>query len=535
MNAQDRLRQLIDQQTDRLRASIPLAPEAAVLAVIRAQDALPTHAHASPASDLISGLPLANPGGNLALWLCLEPAAHGQHATGIDVAAWGTRFLEQCVRLAEARMVLAHSETGFMRLAETSDGTIDAWIATKLAPASWREREDIDWWASRLARHHAPELDTLRMRHPVTDPNDTTSESLYDTRAGVYLNMMAYQFGYPAGAVIGGYTVRTWLDILQQLIASALCSRDRGEGPALVSERELVDRVARALDDDPAHIGPALAAFTLDRGNAAWHAAVPGVAAAPLVRVGEVQLVPSLHGLVTEPLLFLVRELRRRDPEGYHNAAHAREITFRNDLYALFQDKRFVTSEGRIRLRHDTGNLRTDIDAAVFDRKTGTLGIFELKSQDPFARSAAALARQRDNMLYANRQVSGVLDWVKRYGADEIARRIDPRLLKTSRVHKVYPFVLGRYLAQFRDGPRPDPRASWSTWPGVLRVLDDHPLDGKDANPIASLHARLSNGTTRTHEVTDHAPRAIDLGDARLVVHPSYAAFQASLHNAPSS
>jgi len=37
----------------------------------------------------------------------------------------------------------------------------------------------------------------------------------------------------------------------------------------------------------------------------------------------------------------------------------------------------------------------------VFDRKTGTLGFFELKSQDPFARSTAELVRQRDNVLYA--------------------------------------------------------------------------------------------------------------------------------------
>jgi hypothetical protein len=34
-------------------------------------------------------------------------------------------------------------------------------------------------------------------------------------------------------------------------------------------------------------------------------------------------------------------------------------------------------------------DVRTDIDAVVFDRKSGTLGIFELKSQDPFARSSA--------------------------------------------------------------------------------------------------------------------------------------------------
>ena len=80
---------------------------------------------------------------------------------------------------------------------------------------------------------------------------------------------------------------------------------------------------------------------------------MPGVAAAPLVRLDPSQLVWSVHGLTTEPLLFLTRELRRRSAQEYHNAAYLREAVFRQDLYALFQDKRFVTSAGRIELRRD--------------------------------------------------------------------------------------------------------------------------------------------------------------------------------------
>ena len=151
-----------------------------------------------------------------------------------------------------------------------------------------------------------------------------------------------------------------------------------------------------------------------------------------------------------------------------------------------------MTSAGRIELRRDDGDVRTDIDAVVFDRKTGTLGLFELKSQDPFARSTAELARQRDNVLYANRQISGVLDWLQRHGADELLGRVDARTAKTFRVQKVYPFVLGRYLAHFSDGPEPDRRAAWGTWPQLLRLLDGQPVRATDANPLASLFTRLT-------------------------------------------
>jgi hypothetical protein len=239
-------------------------------------------------------------------------------------------------------------------------------------------------------------------------------------------------------------------------------------------------------------IARAVAAFTVDDENAAYHAAVPGVAAAPLVRIAPDRLVLSLHGLTTEPLFFLTRELRRRDPQDYHNTAHLRETAFRQDLYALFEDKRFVTSQSRIVLRRDDHNARTDLDAVIFDRKTGTLGVFELKSQDPFARSTAELARQRETVLYANRQVSGSLDWMKRHGANELLNRVDQPTAKKFRAQKVYSFVLGRYLAHFNDGAEPDRRAAWGTWPQLLRLLDTQPIRPNDANPIASLFNRLS-------------------------------------------
>ena len=153
---------------------------------------------------------------------------------------------------------------------------------------------------------------------------------------------------------------------------------------------------------------------------------------------------------------------------------------------------------------------------------------FELKSQDPFARSTAELARQRDNVLYANRQISGVLAWLDRHGPDALLGRVDSRTAKLFRVHKVYPFVLGRYLAHFSDGPEPDRRAAWGTWPQVLRLLDGQPLRATDANPIASLFTRLTKDVPLVRPRAGDSLHEIDIGGARLIVHPSYAAFQES-------
>jgi hypothetical protein len=532
MNVQERLRLAIDEQQSRLRASVPPDRGADILVLIRALDRLPHSSDSEPLPDLVTGRRLANLGGNKALQLVLE--ATNEDATSAPASSddgldrWAGHFLEECRGLAEAGLVTAHCETGFMRVVDDGEGTFNAWIATKRPPTSWRERADIDWWASWLAKGHEPELRALRSERPGTGGSESTDDGFYRRLADLHLEMMACQLSYPPEAQIGGCSIQTYRDVLGQLIGWALQARDRGEMATPRAEHSLIAALASALAVEPAVIAQVVAAFTLDRENAAYHAAVPGVAAAPLVRLDPSRLVWSVYGLTAEPLFFLTRELKRRAAPEYHNAAFLRELVFRQDLYALFDDKRFVTSAGRIELRRETGDVRTDVDAVVFDRKTGTLGCFELKSQDPFARSTAELARQRDNVLYANRQISGVLTWLNRHGPDALLGRVDPRSAKMFRVQKVYPFVLGRYLAHFSDGPQPDRRAAWGTWPQLLRLLDGQSFHASDANPLASLFTRLANDVPLIRPPGTDSPHEIGIGAARLIVHPSYAAFQAS-------
>ncbi|MBA2470448.1 MAG: hypothetical protein H0V37_13670, partial [Chloroflexia bacterium] len=445
MNAHERLRKVIDEQEARLFASVPSNGQVAILAQLRTWDRHPHPPKVDPPPDSVTGHRRAGLGGSKALQLCLESiddhAMARQEGSGEALDGWAERFLEECGQLAEAVLVLTHCQTGFMRMIDDGNGHFDAWIATKRVPASWRERADIDWWASSLCGRHEPELRAVRSQRPPAETNDPGHEAYYRQVADVYLAMMAHQLPYPPSATISGLAVETWRDILAWLIRWALRERDSGVALAPRSMQSVIDEISSFVAVEPGIVGHAVAAFTLDRQNTAWHAALPGAAPPPLVRIGSDRLVPSFHGLTTEPLFFLTRELKRRDAEAYHNTAHLREVAFRQDLYGLFDHKRFVTSGGRIELRRESGNIRTDIDAVVFDRKSGTLGVFELKSQDPFARSTDELTRQRDNVLYANRQISGVLDWLKRQGAGAILERVDRQTAKTFRVHKVYPFV----------------------------------------------------------------------------------------------
>src|SRR5215212_4008751 len=264
MNVQERLRQVIDQEQNRLRAGVPRDREAAILTLVSDQDKLPSSAGIEPQSDLVTGRHLPNLGGNKALQLCLESA--GDHASvasassGDALDGWAERFRQECGWLAEAELVLMHCETGFMRMVDDGNGAFHAWIATKRPPTSWRERADIDWWASWLARHHEPELRALQSER-AGNGSDSRDIAFYRRRADLYLEMMAYQLGYPPDAVIGGCTIRTYCDVLGQLIAWALRARDRGGELAPRSEYSLIAALASALAVDPVVAGGAVAAF----------------------------------------------------------------------------------------------------------------------------------------------------------------------------------------------------------------------------------------------------------------------------------
>ncbi len=541
MTPLDRCRQSLAEITAEVAATPP-GRVRAVLALLRAGD---TMALADgPAQDV-------RPGWNLALRLCLERRDDERGDTAADretPSAWAERFLADCDQLALVNLALVRCASGHLQLQQRAPRTLVAWATSRYLPTEQRERADFDWWSAHVARQVAPCLTTLLGERPqilallgqegtpipeaaASAASDPTAERYYRRIGQAHVARFAPQLCYPGDAVIGGATFDRYTDILALLIGWLHRERDRrtpdsDHTPAPLDERAVVAALAGALDADPAVIGPALQPLILDRENAAYHSTLPGRAAPPLIRLGADRVVWSARGLLGEPLIFLARELRRRHAQEYHNTAYLREVVFRRDLYRLFSDKRFATSAGRVELKRN-GEARTDLDALVFDRKTGTLGVFELKAQDPFARSVEERQRQRDNFFHANRQVSAILEWVQRRGPDDLLVRFDERTAKRFRVQKVHVFVLGRYAAHFDGGPEPDRRAAWGSWAQVLQVAGDGPFDPDSRNPLGTLFARLRDATP-PGVPTDADRREIAVGGFRLRVYPSFADMRAA-------
>jgi hypothetical protein len=458
MTSAQRLNEWIEAEIAELRLALPNDLEPAVHALLNARRTVPDDdAHNR---RTVSGLPLTHPGLGVALQLLLGV---DQDAAIEPDEEWASSFLTACNAIATARLLHLHTETGFIKLDESSDGAIDAWIATKRAPVRWRELAAWTRWAA--------------WNNGLAEVERPADSSLF----------FSYQFGYPPESSLFGSKASDWTHIVGKLFELA---ESASADPVSVTESGLVGYLAERLKVKPDDIAERLPLFILDAQNAGWHASLPGLAAAPLIRVGEDNLVISPHGVWMAPLMFLTREMRRRDSTRYNNAAHAREDLFRRELYALFPESRFVTARNRVLLRKPEGEARTDIDAAIFDKKTGTLAIFELKALDPFARSTAELIRQRDSTLEAGHQVSAILDWMNRHSPDELLKRIDPGTAKKFNVQKVLPFVLGRCVALFDDGPAPEARAAWSDWPAFVPHVEAI-AETNATNPLASLHQRV--------------------------------------------
>ena len=486
MNNLERLYDWIQHETTALAGALPGEPEEAVHALLEARRSL--DAAESPSRKTVTGVATSHSGLGIALQLLLEG---GVDDPGIDAdEEWATGFLAACDALAEARIVATHVESGFMKLDDSVDASIDAWIATKLAPARWRELAAWTRWAAwnnGLAEVERPADSTL---------------------------LFSYQFGYPAESTLFGAKAGEWSQIAGKLFDLA---ESADAEPLSVTFDGLVGYLAERLKAKPETIAERVPLFMLTRENAEWHASPPAIAAAPLIEVGDGKLVVSPHGVWMAPLMFVTREMRRRNAESYHNASQAREDLFRRELYALFPESRYVTARNRVLLRKPEGEARTDIDAAIFDKKTGTLALFELKALDPFARSTAELNRQRDNTLEAGHQIGAILDWINKHSPDELLKRIDPGTAKKFKVQRVLPFALGRCVIRFDDGPAPDARAGWSEWPGFIRQVETVATSNA-SNPLLSLHSGLLQAKPVEIDPNAFTPHEIRLDETQRTI-----------------
>src|SRR3989440_8981261 len=169
LSKQEQLCQLIDEQQERVRQTFPAQRGSAIVALTSARDwhylKLQDTLNAAAKTATAHHSYLYSSGWHKALQLCFGNAAESPSVSpsvtdGI-LDAWADQVLLECDRLTAGEQVLAHCETGFMRMQQGGQKDFSVWIASKKMPTEWREREDLAWWTNALTKTYEREMQEL--------------------------------------------------------------------------------------------------------------------------------------------------------------------------------------------------------------------------------------------------------------------------------------------------------------------------------------------------------------------------------------
>jgi hypothetical protein len=202
-------------------------------------------------------------------------------------------------------------------------------------------------------------------------------------------------------------------------------------------------------------------------------------------------LLPMFGGLLN-PICGLVRTLRLRHAGDWDKAVDQREPYFRKDLKDRFGEPRFLVPDRGMIIRREDGSHITDIDAAILDRETGTLALFQLKWPDIFGLSPKERESRRLNLLKANEWVGRVSQWIDGRPAGQVAKALGIGGGASDERPPVL-LVIPRYTARFTLNDPLDARAAWVSWPEVARFR----IEAREhADPLTDLAARFKAGGT---------------------------------------
>lgn len=319
-----------------------------------------------------------------------------------------------------------------------------------------------------------------------------------------YLYLMTSQVvdDFDESDMFGGITWKTYMDHVEFVHRAALMHRDccmaLAEKTAYkVNIRDiltygfLLSKFSKSLGEylevQPDVLRKVISCLTINKENFQHHLPYPGASSPPYFQVGNDTLMRSIYGCIDKPVLFLIRELKRKFPTDFFNAVNRREARFKKELYNLFKQEQIIKIDENVIIKTNIGD--TDIDAILYDKKRNTLGLFQLKWQDSFSTSMKERFSRITNLIPKSVEwIDKVSAWLKSNDEKTIFETL--RLSQDGKkIESIYLFVIARHHVHFTN-QKLDDRAIWSSWFQVLECSAKI-KDPTNANPIAEFAAKL--------------------------------------------
>lgn len=205
------------------------------------------------------------------------------------------------------------------------------------------------------------------------------------------------------------------------------------------------------------------------------------------------------------------------DPRAEHAVAADREDWMRSHLYAMFGGKRYACFPGNLKLRRAESVL-TDIDAVVYDRLTGDVGLFQLKWQDYSTNDVRQLRSKAANLSAELVDWSGkVKGWIEDHGISALDQSLRLKKKRREAVKSVFLFGISRSSIRTKGyGVKTDaPDLAMAVWPQFVRVRMEI---GPSQRALQDIHAQLLEEHGQVPDIRP-MPTSLQVGGTTLHIH----------------
>jgi len=261
-----------------------------------------------------------------------------------------------------------------------------------------------------------------------------------------------------------------------------------------------IESIAQYLKVSANEAEQMLDSVTLRLENIEYHSNRPRAYPPPFIKIADNFLIQSIVGSEVNPYSFLNHELRRKYERDYFQVVNEREKIFRKQLYACFEEDIYVKVDKEVKFRSSKGI--SDVDAAIYDKDSNVLGLFQLKWQEMYGVSMKE-RYSRINNLYPKvvEWIDKVESWINESDVQEALKKFGLECKKVP--VKVLLFVVCRH-GTFFTGYEPDKRAAWSSIWLILKIFSQIPRG------IPNKLEVLNNLLRREYSAISSAKQAID-------------------------
>lgn len=240
-------------------------------------------------------------------------------------------------------------------------------------------------------------------------------------------------------------------------------------------------------------------------------------------------LIPLLFDLGNEFILRPVSCLTRNpftaartqhqwlDSRAEHAVAADREDWMRAHLYGMFGGKRYACFPGTLKLRR-AASVLTDVDAVVYDRLTGDVGLFQLKWQDYSTNDVRQLRSKAANLSAELIDWSGkVKSWIEEHGISALDQSLRLKQKRREAVKSVFLFAISRSAVRTQGyGVKTEaPNLAMAVWPQFVRARMEI---GPSERALRDIHARLLEEHEQVPDIQP-MPAALQVAGATLHIH----------------